>query len=295
VAGRWTSVDEGGAPEAHDDHLFPADATEDSELDEITAVMDPGRRPDAAAPTSEPSPSPPASQPAAVGGRLDEILPMAPPQDLPSPSAPASEPLDLASFRPPIRETLRRRASGRGALARSESADTRREGARQTLRSESDGTEERTSIEMEALASDSDSLLPARAFAALKHGDAATLEELALEVRADSHETLANRLDALGQLVKGNVGEALRRLRDAKATSKSRGSREQCRTALALGIGLAVAGRENDALLEVLDGLAIARAAGDPKGERACARFLANVAKTSGRGELAKAWQSIGG
>lgn len=299
LAGRWTNVDEGGAPEAHDDHLFPADATEDSELDEITRVMEPGQRPDApGGEAAEQAPETPQPERPAAGGRLEEILPMSTGEEMPVPHAPASEPLDLASFRPPIRETLRRRAANRSGALPSSRRDGRgdeltRPG--ETLRSEPGDAEERTSIEMEGLASDGDSLLPARAFAALKHGDAATLEELALQVRADSHETLANRLDALGQLVKGNVGEALRRLRDAKATSKNQGSREQCRAALALGIGLAAAGRENDALLEVLDGLARARSARDTRGERACARFLVNVAKRSGRDELAEAWQALGG
>jgi hypothetical protein len=146
LAGRWTSVDEGGAPEAHDDHLFPADATQDSDLDEVTAVIEPGRRPDAAgAPDhpEQPVAASPSERPSA--GRLDEIVPLAPGEELP-PQAPASEPLVLASFRPPIRETLRRRTTGQAVPSRPGIRAEARP-IREATAAEPGDKEERTSIE----------------------------------------------------------------------------------------------------------------------------------------------------
>ncbi len=141
--------------------------------------------------------------------------------------------------------------------------------------------------------SDSESLMPARAALALLRGDPVTLDELAKQLRSEAHSMLADRLDAMASLVRGNVGDALRRLRDAKAQASEQSLSDQCRASLALSIAVAAAGRPSDALLEVLEGLARARRAGDIRGERACAKFLSQLATRSGHEQIAEAWHAL--
>jgi hypothetical protein len=119
------------------------------------------------------------------------------------------------------------------------------------------------------------------------------LDELAANLRQEEHTDLAERLDAMAFLARGDTGEALRRLRVAKAQSRERGASDRCRAALALGVGLAAAGRTNEALLEALDGLARAREVDDQRGERACARFIVQLADGAGEQDLAQAWQAL--
>ena len=68
---------------------------------------------------------------------------------------------------------------------------------------------------------------------------------------------------------------------------------ERCRAELVLAIGLAAAGRAQEALLGALQALARAREARDEKGERACARFLAQLARGFGDEEEAAQWESL--
>lgn len=141
--------------------------------------------------------------------------------------------------------------------------------------------------------SDSESLMPERAALALQRGDPVTLDELARQLRGDAHTLLADRLDAMACLVRGQVGQALRQLRDAKARASRLSLSEQCRASLALSVAIAAAGRPNDALLEVLEGLSRARKGGDVRGERACAKFLAQLAQRAGHPHIAEAWTAI--
>jgi len=104
---------------------------------------------------------------------------------------------------------------------------------------------------------------------------------------------LADRLDAMASLVRGNTGDALRRLRDAKHRARQLSLSEQCRASLALSVAIAAAGRATDALLETLEGLALARRGGDLRGERACAKFLAQLATKAGQEPVALAWQDL--
>lgn len=140
--------------------------------------------------------------------------------------------------------------------------------------------------------SDSESLMPERAALALGRGDPVTLDELAAQLRGEAHSVVADRLDAMAQLVRGNVGDALRLLREAKERANRAGPSERCRASLALSIAIAAAGRPGDALLEVLEGLACARRAGDVRGERACAKFTAQLAERAGHPSVAAAWQA---
>jgi hypothetical protein len=96
--------------------------------------------------------------------------------------------------------------------------------------------------------------------------------------------------DAVQHLTRGDTGAALRLLRAAKERARHRSLAEQCRAALGYGVGLAAAGRATDALLEALEGLACARRGGDLRGERACARFVAQLTQSSGQSDVASRW-----
>jgi hypothetical protein len=138
-----------------------------------------------------------------------------------------------------------------------------------------------------------DSLMPERASLALQRGDPVTLDQLARQLRSEAHNMLADRLDAMASLVRGNTGDALRRLRDAKHRARQLSLSEQCRASLALSVAIAAAGRPTDALLETLEGLALARRGGDLRGERACAKFLAQLAHKAGQESVALDWQEL--
>lgn len=135
---------------------------------------------------------------------------------------------------------------------------------------------------------------PGRALEALRRGDAASVERLARELRVDETRSgLAERLQAMADLARGDTGDAIRRLRDAVDEARRTKSRDQCRSLLALGVALAAASRNEEALLEVLDGLARAREAMDERGERACIRFLAQLATSAGHPDVGEEWASV--
>lgn len=127
---------------------------------------------------------------------------------------------------------------------------------------------------------------------ALMQGDLGALEGLIaqLKVRGE-HGDLVERMTGLAALRRGATGEALRRLREAAEAKKD--PAQQARARLAYGVALATAGRNESALLEVLQALARARAAGDAQGERACALFLARLSSTAGHGDAASAWMAV--
>jgi len=130
-----------------------------------------------------------------------------------------------------------------------------------------------------------------RAAVALREGDLATIDEIVGSLRAEASDSaLADRLEAMAGLARGETGTPLGLLKNAKERAKDAGSAERCRAALALGIALAAAGRETDALLEALDALARAREAADARGERACSRFLAQLSRGAGDEAAAGLW-----
>jgi hypothetical protein len=134
---------------------------------------------------------------------------------------------------------------------------------------------------------------PARALEALRTGDAASVERLAKELRVEeSRSGLADRLQAMADLARGDTGDAIRRLRDGANEARRSASRDRCRSLLALGVALAAANRNEEALLEVLDALARARETKDDRGERACLRFLSQLAKSAGHDEIGEEWAS---
>ncbi|MFC1642882.1 hypothetical protein ACFL5O_09410 [Myxococcota bacterium] len=133
--------------------------------------------------------------------------------------------------------------------------------------------------------------LPGRLPAELKSNDATTVRQLMARLRQASVQALAaDRLAAMDSLARGEVGTALRHLRDAKDKSQKLSAVERSRAALAYGVALAAAGRTTEALLEALEGLARAREADDRRGERACTRFVAQLMVGSNQRELAREW-----
>jgi hypothetical protein len=123
--------------------------------------------------------------------------------------------------------------------------------------------------------------------AALLGADTQSLEQWAEGLlAAGEHGRFAERMQAIVRLARGDVGEALRALRAARAElDASAPPMERCQASLALGVALAVAGRPDEALLEALDALARAREQGDEKGGHACLAFLSKLFATVDRPE----------
>lgn len=103
------------------------------------------------------------------------------------------------------------------------------------------------------------------------------------------------RRHGMEALSKGDVNEALTALRKGVEKTRTAPSVERARALLAHGIALAATGREQEALLEVLEALARAREAEDARGEEACARFLAKLSQGVGQPEAAVRWKQVAG
>jgi len=133
-----------------------------------------------------------------------------------------------------------------------------------------------------------------QAVEALKRRDLDSITRLVAELRERGEQlSLADRLEAMTSLARGETSDALRVLRAARTRAQQKGVAERSRAALALAVGLAAVGRKSDSLLEALDALARARAAGDAKGERACAGFLARLSRSAGDEQAARAWAGV--
>jgi hypothetical protein len=124
---------------------------------------------------------------------------------------------------------------------------------------------------------------------AIRSGDLATLERHLedLRVRGASSALIA-RLSGLAALGRGATSEALRTLRAAAESATEPASR--IRANLAVAVALGAAGRNDDALLAALRALGASRAAADRYGERACARYLAQLSAAAGFPEASVAW-----
>jgi hypothetical protein len=109
------------------------------------------------------------------------------------------------------------------------------------------------------------------------------------------HDGAASRLAAIALLAKGETGAALAALREGVAQACGSTAAMQSRALLAYGIGLAVAGQQSEALFAALEALGRARASGEPRGERACGRFLKRLASAAGHEGAADAWQKVAG
>jgi hypothetical protein len=136
--------------------------------------------------------------------------------------------------------------------------------------------------------------LAARMAEVLKTGNAQADAALLAELRSDrSRPELADRMDVMLRVARGQLGEALRISRELKARAAELGASARSRAALAHAIALSAAGRNSEALLEALDGLARAREAEDRQGERACARFLARLSQIAGHDAAAETWNAL--
>jgi len=116
----------------------------------------------------------------------------------------------------------------------------------------------------------------------------------ALRVSGDRNGAAA-RLTAIASLAKGETTEALAALREGMELTEHASPVARSRASLAYGIALAVAGRQSEALLIVLQALARAREGKELHGERACARFLTRLAVASGHQDAAGDWQAVAG
>lgn len=121
---------------------------------------------------------------------------------------------------------------------------------------------------------------------ALLGADTASLERWVDSLGATGeHPLLADRMRAMARLSRGEIGDALRVLKRARASLPKDASALRCQTSLALGMALAVAGRSEEALLEGLDALSRARQAQDVRGTAACLAFLAKLFSSVDRAE----------
>lgn len=126
---------------------------------------------------------------------------------------------------------------------------------------------------------------------ALRSGDPDAMLTLADQLRTEGAQGgLVARLEAMASLAQGEVVHGLDALHAAAATAKQRGSKNQSRTALALAMGLSMAGKKQEALLQGLEALSLARARSDSRGALACSAFLAQLARGVGEHEAADAW-----
>jgi hypothetical protein len=107
---------------------------------------------------------------------------------------------------------------------------------------------------------------------------------------ASDRAALGGFLDAL---VTGPVGHVLRSLEQDVHAKAAAPAAERSRALLAHAVGLAFAGRRTEALYQALTALARAREGNEPKGQRACARFLARLSVAAGEPEAAITWQKV--
>jgi hypothetical protein len=113
---------------------------------------------------------------------------------------------------------------------------------------------------------------------ALLGADTAALERWVDNLGATGeHAMLADRMRAMARLSRGEIGDALRVLKRARASLPKEAAVLRCQTSLALGMALAVAGRTEEALLEGLAALSRAKQGSDARGTSACLAFLAKL------------------
>jgi hypothetical protein len=113
---------------------------------------------------------------------------------------------------------------------------------------------------------------------ALVQGDAAAVDRWTEGLRAaGDHDRVAERIEAIARLSRGQVGEALRQLRVLRAGTDGGPASARAQASLALGVALAAADRADDALLAGLEALARAREGTDPRATGACLAFLSKL------------------
>jgi hypothetical protein len=127
---------------------------------------------------------------------------------------------------------------------------------------------------------------------AIRQGDLAALERHLEELRAGgASNALISRLSGLAALGRGATIDALRTLRGGADAATDPATRTRAHLALAVALG--AAGRSDEALLAALRALSAARGAADRFGERACARFLAQLSAASGFTDASLLWDRV--
>ncbi len=127
---------------------------------------------------------------------------------------------------------------------------------------------------------------------ALLRSDSVSLDTAVSELNLSAqNKEIVERLAGVLAMTRGANEEGLRVLRRAAETEQTDDKR--ARAVLAYAIGVAAAGRHEEALLEALSALSITRQSQDPSGERACARFLAQLAFANGHVDAASAWEHV--
>src|SRR5688572_11143424 len=121
----------------------------------------------------------------------------------------------------------------------------------------------------EAVGRESDSTFPEALAQALKDRSPEAISKLSERVNAGPLTPATERLHAMTELLQGRSGDAIRRLREAREEAASGSPSARCRASLALAVAYAAVGRQQEAVLEGLFGLARAREGADEKGERA--------------------------
>ena len=131
--------------------------------------------------------------------------------------------------------------------------------------------------------------LPRLAKQALLEGDLATLDQVLVSLRVTGeHDALVERMSAFHALSKSNAPEAFRRVQAAEEIA-GRDTRQR----LSQAIVLASVGSVDSAILETLEGLALARTERDYRGEQACARFMAYLSAAMGQPREASVWTRV--
>lgn len=128
---------------------------------------------------------------------------------------------------------------------------------------------------------------------ALTRAESVPLDTAVAELNlSEGNREIVERLAGVLAMTRGASEEGLRLLRRAAESEQSDDRR--ARAILAYAIGVAAAGRQEEALLEALSALAITRRTADVSGERACSRVLAQLALATGHPDAASAWAHVG-
>lgn len=134
---------------------------------------------------------------------------------------------------------------------------------------------------------------PAVGSRALESKDARSLLELAESMHSSESPEVAERLDAMAELARGQSGDALRRLRDARERAAQVGGAENCRAILSLAVGLYSMGRYQEAVFEALEALARTREIHDERGEDAATLLLGRLGRALSDSNSAAAWLGL--
>jgi hypothetical protein len=127
---------------------------------------------------------------------------------------------------------------------------------------------------------------------ALLRSDMVPLDTAVSELKISTQDKeVVERLAGVLATTRGANEEGLRVLRRAADLEQSDDRR--ARALLAYAIGVAAAGRHEESLLEALLALALTRRIGDSSGEKACARFLAQLAFVNGHQDASSAWEHV--